>query len=117
MAFEEINLPVIYLLLQSDWLAQNLELEPLNPGMSVLTNVSFILPANFRKRMHIRIKYTASLCACVCACLRISVYVRCCVRTCMCLIVCVVFRECICAYVFFQECVFVGVYSCVNVCS
>ena len=37
MAFAKINLTVIYVLLLSDWLAHNLELEHLNPGMSVLT--------------------------------------------------------------------------------
>ena len=85
MAFAEINLPVIYVLLQSDLLAQNLELEPLNPGMSVLTNVSFILPTNFRMRMHIRVKNTASLRACVCvlACVFVYASVVVCVSTCV----------------------------------
>ena len=50
----EIILRVIYVLLQSDWLAQNLELEPLNPGMSALMNFSFLVAANIRTRMHIR---------------------------------------------------------------
>ena len=73
------------MLLQSDWLAQNLELEPLNPGMAVLTNVSFILPANFRIRMHIRGKNTTSLRACVCvlACVFVYASVVACVRACV----------------------------------
>ena len=50
--------------------------------------------------------------ACVFVCGSVVVGVRACV-----LIVCVCFRECVCAYVFLQKCVFVGVYSCVNVCS
>ena len=81
MAFAEINLPVIYMLLQSDLLAQNLELELLNPTMAVLTNVSFILPANFFIRMHIRGKNTTSLRECVCVCLRACLCMSCCVRT------------------------------------
>ena len=85
MAFVEINLSVIYVLLQSDWLAQNLELEPLNPCISVLTNVSFILPANFRIRIHIRGKNTASLRACVCvfSCMFVYASVVVCVRACV----------------------------------
>ena len=73
------------MLLQSDWLAQNLELEPLNPGMAVLTNVSFILPANFRIRMHIRGKNTTSLRACVCvlACVFVYASVVACERACV----------------------------------
>ena len=84
MAFAEINLHVINVLLQSDWLAQNLELEPLNPG----SNVSFPLLANFSMRMHIRGKIRlareTSVRACVCACVRVCVFVRCCVRVCVC---------------------------------
>ena len=80
MAFAEINLRLIYVLLQSDWLAQNLELEPLNPGRSALTNFSFPLPANFRTRMHIRGKIrlarATSVRTCVCACVRVCVCVR-----------------------------------------
>ena len=78
-----VYLTVIYVLLLSDWLAHNLELEHLNPGMSVLTNVSFPLMANFRMRMHIRGKIRlvreTSVRACVCSCVRVCVYVRCCV--------------------------------------
>ena len=60
------------MLLLSDWLAHNLELEPLNPGMSVLTNVSFPLPANFRMRMHIRgkIRLTRETSVRACLCIR-----------------------------------------------
>ena len=120
MAFAEINLRVIYVLLQSDWFAQNLELEPVNPGMSAQTNFSFPLPANFRTRMHlrgkIRLARETSVRACVCAWVRVCVCVRCCERACVCFIVCVCFRVCDCAYVFLHECVFVGVYSCVSVC-
>ena len=121
MAFAEINLRVIYVLLQPDWFDQNLELEPLNPGRSALTNVSFPIPANFRTRIHIRGKIRlareTSVRACVYACVRVCVCVHCCGRVCVCLIVCVCFCECVCASVFLHECVFVGVYSCVNVCS
>ena len=121
MSFAEINLRVIYVLLQSDWFDHNLELEPLNPGRSAMTNVSFPIPANFRTRMHIRGKRRlareTSVRACVYACVRVCVCVRCCGRACVCLIVCVCFCVCVCASVFLHECVFVGVYSCVNVCS
>ena len=103
------------MLLQSDWFAQNLELEPLNPGRSAQTNLSFPLPANFRTRMHIhgkiRLVRESTVRACLCVC------VRCCQREYVCLVVFVCFRVCICAYVFLHECVFVGVYSCVNACS
>ena len=40
MALEEINLRVIYALLQSDCLAPNLELEPRNPGRSFQMYIS-----------------------------------------------------------------------------
>ena len=85
------------------------------------TNFFFPLPANFRTRMHrrgkIRLARETSVRACVCACVRVCVCVRCCGRACVCLIACVCFRECVCACVFLHERVFVGVYSCVNVCS
>ena len=94
------------MLLQSDWLAQNLELEPLNPGRLALTNVSFPFPASLRMRMHIRGKIRlareTSVRACVCACVRVCVCVRCCVRACVCLV---------CAFVS----VFVRMSSCMNV--
>ena len=50
MALEEVNLRVIYALLQSDWLAQDLELEPRIRGRYF----SFPSPAHFRTRMRIR---------------------------------------------------------------
>ena len=117
MAFAEINLRVINVLLQSDWLAQNLELEPVNPGSSALTNISFPIPANIRMRIHIREKIrlareTSVLRVCVClrACLCMRPLLCACVR---------VFNNCMCdfvsMFVFLHECVFVGVYSCVNV--
>ena len=109
------------MLLQSDWLAQNLELVPLKTGRSALTNFSFLVPANIRTRMHIRgkIRLARETCvrACVCACVRVNLCVRCCGRACVCLIVCMCFRESVCGYFFLHECVFVGVYSFVNVCS
>ena len=40
-------------LLQSDWLAQDLELEPRKPGRSAQTYFSFPSPAHFRMRMRI----------------------------------------------------------------
>ena len=93
MAFAGINLRVIYVLLQSDWFDQYLELELLNTGRSSLTNVSFPIPANFRTRMHIRGKIRlareTSVRECVYACVRVCVCVRRCGRACVCLIVCV----------------------------
>ena len=72
MAFAEINLRVIFVLLPSDWLAKNLELEPLIPGRSPLTNFSFPLPTNFRMRIHIsgkiRLARETSVRACLCLC-------------------------------------------------
>ena len=53
MALAEINLRAIYALLQSDWLAQDLELEPRKPGRSAQTYFSFPSPAHFRTRMRI----------------------------------------------------------------
>ena len=77
------------MLQQSDWLAQNLELEPLNSGRSALTNFSFLLPANIRTRMHIREK--------------IWLVRETSVRTCV----------CVPAYVFVYASVVVGVRACV----
>ena len=92
----EINLRVINVLLQSDWFAQNLELEPLNPGRSAQTYLSFPLPANFRTLMHIRGKIRLAresrVRACLCgrqllwACVR--VFNCMCVLSCACLCVC-----------------------------
>ena len=79
MAFSEINLRVIYVLLISDWFSQNCELEPLIPGRS--SETSFPLPANFRTRMHIpgkiRLARESRVCSCLCvrpllwACVRV----------------------------------------------
>ena len=78
MAFAETNLRVIYVLLQSDWFAQNLELEPLNPGRSAQTNFSFPLLANLRTRMHIlrKIRLAHETIVRACVCLRACVFVR-----------------------------------------
>ena len=53
VALEEVNLRVIYALLQSDWLAQDLELEPRKPGRCAQTYFSFPSPAHFRTCMRI----------------------------------------------------------------
>ena len=86
MAFAEINLRVIYLLLQSDWLSQNLELEPLIPGRSALTNFSFPLPANFRMRMHIsgKIRLARETTVRACLCVPVFVFVYASVLVCVC---------------------------------
>ena len=92
MALAEINLRVIYALLQSDWLAQNLELEPGNPGRP--TKSYFYLPPTAYFRTHMRIhgkirlarKTRMRACVCVCvgacvfACVRVCVFVRLCGR-------------------------------------
>ena len=89
MAFAEINLRVIYVLLQSDWLSQNLELEPLIPGRSALINFSFPLQANFRMRMHIRGKIrlareiSVRACMYVPVCVYVYASVVVCVRACV----------------------------------
>ena len=54
MALVEIKLHVIYALIQSDWLAQNLELVPGIPSMSTHTYYSFPPPANLPTRIRIR---------------------------------------------------------------
>ena len=97
MAFAGFNLRIIYVLLQSDWFIKNLELElePLNPGRSAQTNLSFPLHANFRTRMHIlgkiRMARESRMRACLCvrpllwACVRVFSK---CVHSCLCLSVC-----------------------------
>ena len=86
MAFAEFNLRVIYVLLQSDWLAQNLELEPLFPGRSALTNFSFPLPANFRMRIHIsgKIRLARETSVRTCVCVPVCVFVYASVLVCVC---------------------------------
>ena len=49
MALAEINLRAIYALRQSDWLAQDLELEPRKPGRSAQTYFSFPSPPTFAR--------------------------------------------------------------------
>ena len=82
MALAEIKLHVIYTLLQSDWLAQNLELEPGNPGRSTHTYSSFPPPAHLRTRMRKRGKIglarETSVRACVYVCAWLRVYVTAC---------------------------------------
>ena len=99
MALAEINLRVIYALLQSDWLAKNLELEPRNPDRSAQTYFSFPPPANFRTRLRIcgkirlaretSVRACVYVCGCVCVCVRPLVWA--CVRVfnCMCVLSCV----------------------------
>ena len=77
MALVEIKLHVAYALLQSDWLVQNLELVPGNPGTSSShTYISFPPPAHLRTRMRIRGKISlvretsVRACVFVCVCLR-----------------------------------------------
>ena len=83
-------LRVIYTLLQSDWLVQNLEIEPRNLGRSTHTYFSFSFPAHIltrmRKRGKILLARVTSLRQCVCIC------VGACVGTCV--GVCVFFRWC-----------------------
>ena len=134
MVFAELNLRVLYVLLQSDWFAQNLELEPLNPGLSAQTNLSFSLPAKFRTRMHILGKIRLARKSRVRACLFVRPFivgVRACdylyvcsfvcvfvsMFSCMNKFLCLCIRVSVCTYVFLHECVFVCVYSFVNVCS
>ena len=85
MALAAIKLQVIYALVQSDWLDQNLELEPGIRGRSTHTHSSFPPPAYLRKRMEIRGK--------------ISLLVWVCVRVCN-NSFCVCFRMCDSAYIF-----------------
>ena len=109
MAFAEFNSRVIYVLLQSDWFVQNLELEPLNPGRSAQTNLSFPLPANFRTRMYILGQIRLARESRVRACLCVRPLLWACVR---------VFSRSVslCTYVFFHESVIVCVFSCVCLC-
>ena len=76
MAFAEIKLHVIYALLQSDWLAQNLELEPGIPGRSTHTFSSFPPPAYLRKRMRTRGNICLAREASVRGCVYLSVWLR-----------------------------------------
>ena len=99
MALAELKLHVVYALLQSDYLAQNLELEPANPGSSTLKYCSFPSPSHLLTRMRIREKIglarETSVRACVyvcvllrvCACVRVCVSVRWCGRACAFLII------------------------------
>ena len=107
MAFSEINLRVIYVLLQSDWFAQNLEFESLNPGRSAQTNFSFPLPATFRTRMHILGKTRLARETRVRACLCERPYLWACVRVfnCMCVLSCVFVRMLSCMNVFLWVCI------------
>ena len=84
------------MLLQYDWFAQYLELEPLNRGRSAQMNFSFLLAATFRTRIHIlgklRLARETSVRSCLCerplllACVRV---LNCmCVLSCVCLYVC-----------------------------
>ena len=111
---------LIYALLQSDCLAQNLELEPLNPGRSAKTYFTFPPPAQFRTRMRIRgIKRLArETRVLVCMCVRVCVRARVCflvfVRALECLHACVCVRACVC--VSLSVCLCVCVYVCAWVC-
>ena len=84
MALAEINLHIIYALLQSDWLVQNLELELRNPGRSTHTHFSFPTPTHFpracvnsEKCCWLARQVCVSVCICVgaCGCVPASVLV------------------------------------------
>ena len=97
MTLAEINLCVIYILLKSDWLAQNIELEPRIPGSSTQTYFYLPPPALFRKGLGIQGK------------IRLARETR--VRACV--YVCVWERVCVPAWVFLCASVCVGVGQCV----
>ena len=109
MALAEIKLHVIYSLLQSDCLAQNVELEPGNPGRSTNTYSSFPPTAHLRTRIRIRGKISL---------VRDVVCVRVCMYVCGC--VCVCLRACLCERPLVWACVRVFNnlwYVCVFVCE
>ena len=93
MAFAEIKLHVIYALLQSDWLAQNLELEPGIPGRSTHTYSSFRPPTYLSTRIRIRGKVSLAREISVRSCVYVCVWLRVCMCVCGC--VCVCLRECL----------------------
>ena len=82
MALAEIKLLVIYALLQSDWLSQNLEQEPGIPGMSTHTFVPS-LPHYLLTRMRIRGKNCLVCETSVRACVYVCVWLRVCVTACV----------------------------------
>ena len=100
MALAEINLRVVYALLQSDWFVQNLEFEPSNPGRSTHTYFSFHPPPTFTRACENPEKngWLAKLvCVSVCVCICVCVYV--------CVCVCVSLRACLCVRPLVWACV------------
>ena len=105
---QECVLVVIYALMQSDWLAQNLELEPRNPGRYTQTYFCLPPPAHFHTRMRIhgkiRLARETRMRACVCICVL--------ARVCVCLRACLCVRPFVWAYVSVFNCM--CVLSCVS---
>ena len=140
----EINLRVIYALLQSDWLAQNLELERRKHGRSTQTYFYLPPPAHFRTRMRIngKIRLTRETRVRACVCLIVSAFVSVfvgisscmsvfwwvCVRVCVCVpkylfvcwcaCMCVCERECVlvCGFVSSRGCVYERACVCLLIC-
>ena len=85
MAFSEIILRVIYALLQSDWLAQNVELEPQYPAglprriFPSLPPPTFVLACSYTDKLGwVARLECVCVCVCVCVCGRVCARLRAC---------------------------------------